>query len=231
MPTHVPASAPRNAASPRWRAREIVIALEPDGAGDHGIALALTLARHFAADLVGLLVESDALLRAAALPFAFEVCRHGGDDRRLDPALLERRFRQSLQRLNEVLLAQAGASGLTAQVHSLRGHRLAALTARDAADIIVFPHEPRSRWTSDELLVVLESPATDRGRLDDAAAALQGWSPTAPWERMPWTDAAETLRRLQRRRPRLVLTSLGTTDIETLRRLIDALDCPVVVLR
>lgn len=195
--------------------------------------MAMALARHFAAELLGVTLESEALLRAATLPFATEVSREGGIERRLDAAALEKRLARAARQLHETLLSQALAAGLTARVHSRRGRLPAVLQdCSVSADILVISRVPESRWRTAGSPVRLESPNADTAGFDAVAQALHTWTAAEPWERLPWLGDAEALLRLQRRRPALVLAGPeALTEPQNLQRLIDALDCPVVVLR
>ncbi|MEW6168399.1 MAG: hypothetical protein AB1651_11980 [Pseudomonadota bacterium] len=222
-------SAPETTAEPR-RVREIVLALETDGRDSPAIPLALSLARHFAAGLVALLVESEALRRAASLPFCVEVRRHSGDERRLDPALLERSLRQALQQLERSLMAPA--SGLRVDVRRVCSRPLQLLDEHATADIVVFGRSTVSRWLPAERSPIrLETAATDPAHFDEAARALQAHTASAPWERLHWTGDADVLARLRRRRPSLILISRrDIARADGLQQLIEALDEPIVVL-
>lgn len=215
------------------RVRRVVLALEPDGHAGSAVVMALALARHFAADLLGMTIEDEALLSAAALPFATEVSREGGVERRLDTAALEKRFQRAARQLHETLLSQATAGDSTTQVRSVRG-RLPKLLQDygAAADVLVFGRAPASRWPPAGSPVRLESPAADNAGFDAVAHVLQAWTAAEPWERIPWLDDDDALLRLRRRHPMLVLAGVDTlSEPQRLRRLIDALDCPIVVLR
>lgn len=215
------------------RVRRVVLALEPDGHAGSAVAMALALARHFAADLLGLMIEDEALLRAAALPFATEVSREGGVERRLDTAAVERRFRRAARHLHEALLSQTPAGDSTTQVRSVRG-RLPRLLQDygAAADILIVGRAPASRWHPAGSPVRLESPATGSAGFDAVAHVLGAWTAAEPWQRWPWTDDAAALQRLRHRHPALVLTGAeALSDPERLHRLVVALDCPIVVLR
>lgn len=195
--------------------------------------MAMALARHFAADLLGVMIEDEALLRAAALPFATEVSRESGVERRLDATALEQRFARAARQLHETLLSQALASGLTASVRALRGSLSGVLQdCSVAADILVFSRTPEPRWRTAGTPVRLESPGADTAGFDAVAQALRTWTAAEPWERLPWLGDTEALLRLRRRHPILVLAGPeALSEPQRLLRLIDALDCPVVVLR
>jgi hypothetical protein len=99
---------------------------------------ALAVAKAMQAVITTLYVENEALLRYAALPFAREVDPHSGEERRLDPAALERAFRAEAQRAHRALLAAARHHDVPLSFRVARGsmHGVAE-TAAEEADILV----------------------------------------------------------------------------------------------
>lgn len=207
--------------------RTIALAAAAGHTGDLPARLAVDLARHFSADLVGLLLEDDALLRAAALPLAMEVCR-SGDERPFDPLRLERSLAGAARRLHAALSVDGHAA---VQVLRLRGTPRRAL-ADAVADVLVFAAR-RSRWSAATTHPLLLSTAGGNpARLDAVATALAPHTAPWPWEHLPWSNDPALPGRVLRRRPSLVLAAIdASTDAESACSLIDALDCPVIVLR
>lgn len=213
------------------RVRRVVLALDPDGHAGAAAEMAMALARHFAADLLGVTIEDEALLRAAALPFATEVGRESGVERKLDTPALEKRLQRAARQLHETLLSLTPTGNPPTTIRSARCRLPSLLQDYGTdADVLIFGRAPDSRWRPAGSPVRLESPAMDSAGFDAIAYALRAWTAAEPWERMPWLDDEDALLRLRRRHPTLVLTGAAVlSEPRRLRRLIDALDCPVVV--
>ena len=84
-----PTGVPRRPARPR----RVTIALGPSTHDGQSLRALARLAREGAAELTGLFVEDDDLLRIASLPFAVEVCRATSVRRRVELAEVERQLR------------------------------------------------------------------------------------------------------------------------------------------
>lgn len=224
-----------NATAPEasaWCAREIALAVDAAGPDPAAVALAVGLARHFAAGLLGVLVEDAALLRAAGLPFTTEIARHSGSERPLDAATLERRYRQAARDLDELLGTQGAVE---ARVRASRGRPAQVLAGCFAtSDILVVGHAPPSRWRArpDSTPLRLERSGRERTRLDAVAAALQTGARPWPWQTLRPHERSGLLAQLRERRPSLLLAQLEDTGTDNeLNGLLDALDCPIVLLR
>ncbi|MEQ1440353.1 hypothetical protein AAG565_13420 [Fontimonas sp. SYSU GA230001] len=215
-----------------WSARAVTLAVDAAEPPRDAIALALRVARHFTAALSGVLVENDALLRAAGLPFTTEINRHSGTERPFDAGTLERRYRHAARELHDLL----GAQGATAiDVRARRGEPARVVSECFAvSDILVIGRTPRSRWSTppETAPLRLDRLGTDRRRLDAVAAALQAAGRPWPWQTLRHDRDTVLAAQLRERRPSLVLADLGESGAdEQLRALLEALDCPLVLLR
>ena len=91
------------------------------------------------AEVKGLFVEDDELLRLAALPFSQELCRLTLAERALDPATLEQQFRIQARLARRALETAVGLERARRSFRSARG-TLATLLPLEAegADLLVF---------------------------------------------------------------------------------------------
>ena len=76
----------------------ILIGLDSSPAGLAGLAEAAEMAARLDADLVGLFVEDDNLMRLAQLPHSYEIDTQSAISRDLDPDAIGRLFKQMAQR-------------------------------------------------------------------------------------------------------------------------------------
>ena len=86
------------------------------------------------AEVKGLFVEDDELLRLAALPFSQELCRLTLAERALDPATLEQQFRIQARLARRALETAVGLERARRSFRSARG-TLATLLPREAEDV------------------------------------------------------------------------------------------------
>jgi hypothetical protein len=91
------------------------------------------------AEVTGLFVEDDELLRLAALPFSQELCRLTLAERALDPAALEQQFRIQARLARRALETAVGLERARRSFRSARG-TLSSLLRREAegVDLLVF---------------------------------------------------------------------------------------------
>jgi len=78
--------------------RRILVGLDSSPTSLRGLAAAAEMAARLDAELVGLFVEDDNLLRLAELPNSFEIGLQSARSRNLDPEVIARLFRQMAER-------------------------------------------------------------------------------------------------------------------------------------
>ncbi len=84
----------------------ILIGLDSSPGSLRGLAEAAEMAARLDAELVGLFVEDDNLLRLARLPQSIEIGLHSAKSRNLDPEVIGRVFKRMAERAQrEVMLA------------------------------------------------------------------------------------------------------------------------------
>jgi hypothetical protein len=112
------------------------------------------------AEVKGLFVEDDELLRLAALPFSHELCHLTLSERALEPATIERQFHIQARLARRALETAAGLGRARRSFRSVRG-TLAALLRQEVEEVDVMvlgPGRAAFRWA--------RAPAAgaDRGR-------------------------------------------------------------------
>lgn len=118
--------------------RRVLVALDPNRESMAALSSALLLADCRRVELVALLIEDEALLQLAALPFIREVRRDSGTLDPLDRERLAATLRRSLDKLQRSLLDSARARNLRVSVQTLRGRfPTVALDMLDT-DVLVF---------------------------------------------------------------------------------------------
>ena len=125
--------------------RRIVVGLEPSPQARSALTTAADLARRMQAELVGLFVENENLLRLAGLPFACEVCFPSALTRGIDTRRMERSLRAMAEDSRRRLAAAAGHPSLRWSFHVSRGaagHALLAASTR--TDLLVVT---TAQWT------------------------------------------------------------------------------------
>ncbi len=119
-----------------WVIHRVMVALEPGRQSLAALSGALLLAERRHAELVALLIEEEALLQLAALPFTREVLRGSGTLGPLDADRLAITWRRGRDRLHRELLDLARARNVAVTVQSVRGHWLAAALEAHDMDVL-----------------------------------------------------------------------------------------------
>jgi hypothetical protein len=231
--------------SPAERVRRVVLALESAGANPAALDFALRLARRFGTEVAGLLLDDTALRRAATLPFAAELNRETGEAQPLDIAALERRLRAQSTRLREQLEQAARLHGVPVSLRQLAVSGAAGvITELGDAEVLVIGRALRSPWArvaaqGPALLLYTDEAARQRGEamVSQWLEAANGKPVTAFLEFVPWSGRDENrdsaIENLRQRRPRLVAVPAAPAAASPwlLQRLLEILDCPIVLLR
>jgi len=122
---------------PAQDVRRILVALDPSPHGRAALAEAIALAERQGAEIVGLFVEDEELLRFARLPFAreFGVCDPRG--RALEPGAMERRLRVQATAMRREMEREAARTQLSWSFRVARGSVAAEVVAAgEHADVI-----------------------------------------------------------------------------------------------
>lgn len=125
--------------------RRVVVGLESSPQARSALRTAAELARRMQAELVGLFVENENLLRLAGLPFACEVCSPSAVTRGIDIKRMERQLRAMADDSRRRLAAAAGQPSLRWSFRVSRGVAgLELLAAGTRSDLVVVA---TSQWT------------------------------------------------------------------------------------
>lgn len=117
--------------------RRILVALDPSPHGRAALAEAIALAERQGAEVVGLFVEDEELLRVAGLPFAREFGVFDLHGRPLDLGAMERRLRAQAATMRQVIEREATRSRLSWSFRVARGSVAAEVVAAgEQADVI-----------------------------------------------------------------------------------------------
>ncbi|MCP5149523.1 MAG: universal stress protein [Ectothiorhodospiraceae bacterium] len=138
-----PTGVPRRPARPR----RVTIALGPSTHDGQSLRALARLAREGAAELTGLFVEDDDLLRIASLPFAVEVCRATSVRRRVELAEVERQLRTQAAAAERALALAAEEAGVAWSFRVARGAMEAMLAAAaEDADLFLLAAMRGASW-------------------------------------------------------------------------------------
>jgi len=257
--------------------RRIVVALDASASSLSSLEAAARLAARCRAELVGLFVEDENLLRLADLPFAREVQPSGATERPLAAAQVARSLRVQAERARRTLGRIAGELAISNSLEVVRGNYLAealsatveldvlflrAGAAREASRIgraaratgaargrvgqrrvwVLYDASPGAArvlamardlaaGARADIVVVVPAPSAAAGdRLRSEAAALIGEAGSVSYATVPDVDP-ETIVRTVRGAALVVLKRDGSVrSDDRVRALLEALDCPVVVV-
>ena len=127
--------------------RRLVVLVDASHASRAALEEAADLAAHSGADLVGLFVEEEDLLRSAALPFTTEIGPTSGAMRPMDPARIEKRLRAQAGEVQKLLRRLSERHAITASLEVARGRVVAqALAYITPEDLIVVGRRSQSPW-------------------------------------------------------------------------------------
>lgn len=149
---------------PRGRIRRILVALDTSADSLAGLEVAAQLAAGLRAELAGLFVEDELLLRAGRLPVTREVNQLTGEARDVDEEAMERQLRAQAARARQALQAAAERSGTTWRFRTARGRVARVLMeAAEDADLLALGITGRSpfRGPGSTVRALLESARHD----------------------------------------------------------------------
>jgi hypothetical protein len=115
-----------------------LVAVDASPFGLAGLEMAVHLAGAWDAELLGLFVEDDRLMRLAGLPFAREIAFSTAASRPLGPSGMECMLRAKAERVRQTLVESAGRAGMSWSLQVARGDLVPltlAMTAR--GDVVV----------------------------------------------------------------------------------------------
>jgi hypothetical protein len=228
--------------------QRVVIGFDPAPADAGALRVAVGLAAGLGAQLVGLYVEDERLLRLAGLPFAREYGLHSAQSRPMLPQDVERSLRVQAERVRRLVAGAAGPLNLVWTLEIVRGelHR-SALAATTLADLLVVAGsqayaptrsiEPvrdpaRQAPTSGPIVVLLEDSDASRRALA-LAQMLQRATGAELVVLSDGQDAAAGLARVKHvvlmQRPSAVVLPRGDDDA-AVRLLRAQLPCPLVLV-
>jgi len=157
MPTLDAPSSPRTF-------RRILVALDGSPHSRAALRLAVALAADLEAELEGLFVKDENLLRAAQMPFAEEVRAHSVPPKTLSDRRVERQLRRQAERAEAALEDVAGSSGVAYSFRVVEGQ--------------VAPTLSRAAEEADLLAMGKTSTESSRRRLGTTSQTLLAESPT-----------------------------------------------------
>jgi nucleotide-binding universal stress UspA family protein len=125
-------------AEEEFSARRVLVGVDASAASLDALAAAALLAARLGAELAGLFVEDEDLLRLAALPFGGVVRTAGGGREQLDRDSAEAALRAVASHAREVLERAASTHRVTCSFRVARGAVVReVLAAAEAADLVV----------------------------------------------------------------------------------------------
>lgn len=121
----------------RGEIRRVLVALDPSPHGRAALAEAIAMAEREGAEIVGIFVEDEDLLRVARLPFAREFGVWEPRGRPFDPGEMERRLRAQAAALRREMQREAARTRLAWSFRVARGSVAAEVVAAgEQADVI-----------------------------------------------------------------------------------------------
>ncbi|NIV32483.1 MAG: universal stress protein, partial [Anaerolineae bacterium] len=118
--------------------RRILVALDASPHSLAALEAAVDLAARFEAELAGLFVEDENLLRLADLPFVSEIGVFTATRRRVDGGEMERQIRVQGRRVREIFTVRTRRAQVTWSFRVVRGTVLSeVLSAASEADVLV----------------------------------------------------------------------------------------------
>lgn len=121
-----------------FKIEHVLVALDGSPQSRAALQAATNLAAILGADVTGVFVEDQNLIRMAELPFAREVRWFSGEPRAMAPRALKRSLRAQAARVRKELIQRAESLGLAWQFERRLGHTIEVLLARARqADIVV----------------------------------------------------------------------------------------------
>lgn len=117
--------------------RRLVVLVDTSHSSRAALAEAAELAAHSGAELLGLFVEEEELLRSAALPFTREIGPTSGALRPLDPALIERRLQAQAREIQKMLRGLSERHSITASLEVARGRVVSQALAHISPDDLI----------------------------------------------------------------------------------------------
>lgn len=125
--------------------RRLVVLVDASHPSRAALEEAAELAARSGAELLGLFVEEEDILRSAALPFTREIGPTSGTLRPVDPARIERRLRAQAREIQKLLRTLGERHAITASLEVARGRVVAqALAYITPEDLIVVGKTGRS---------------------------------------------------------------------------------------
>ena len=125
--------------------RRILVAVDASPHSLAALEAAVDLAARFQAELAGLFVEDENLLRLADLPFVSEIGIFTASRRRIEGEELERQIRVQRRRVRQVFTIQTDRAHVTRSFRVVRGTVLSeVLAAASEADVLVLG---RAGWS------------------------------------------------------------------------------------
>jgi len=135
----------------RGEVRRVLVALDPSPHGRAALAEAIALAARQGAEIVGLFVEDEELLRVAGLPFVreFGLCDPRG--RPLDLREMERRLRAQAMAMREEMEREAARTRITCTFQVTRGQVATEVIAAGANADVIFVGRTREQARASRL--------------------------------------------------------------------------------
>lgn len=218
--------------------RRVLLAMFPGGTQHRPMDLATRLAQRLNAELAALMVEDSALLQAAALPFTREILHGSGEEREITVNAVERSLRGEARRIREALVERAQTRGVRSSFSTCRGvGHIEVLRLLEPGDLLVTARLRRSMLGESQPGTVIVLHREDQEQRRDwqaLSATLSDIGDPAVahvWEELVWSEPQQLVERLRRKLPGLVvLPAQSDPGGELLRALLDALECPLLLV-
>lgn len=133
---------------PREQAAKILLALDIASQNLAARDFALSLAGHLQAELIGLFVEDEDLLKSAQYPFSREIVSSSALERKLDYDDMERSLRAWSTQMQQQLLKQAKLANVKFSFQTFRGKKTETLLQQTVtSSLLIFSGLRSSRYS------------------------------------------------------------------------------------
>ncbi len=165
------------------KVRSVLVAFDDASAGHETMEAAVTLAADLQAELQGMYIEDDDLLRIADLPFVHEITNGSGTVRPIDAQSMQRAMQKKADQIRAMMQRRAESAHIRCSFSVTRGrvlHRVLVATSDDEilffgcrshASVVRPPAGLRPRAAVRPVLVLLDESPRGRRAVDTATTA------------------------------------------------------------
>ncbi len=214
---------------------------------DGAIAMAAILARKLEGEILGLLIEDDAILRIAYLPSAKTLAFKGGSVQSITPEAMESAFQRDAKDFQRRLTRAAGQMAVNWSFERKRGQMMSLLQSVASTGDVVFLGHQRTSFSKGEIIFIDDTHGEKTHLLDmgmeisrEMDLSLQRINLSKSDEPLTKPETGllstvsvsskdEMLEYLHKTNPSAVFVALKTGHNFDLHEILEAARCPVIL--